>query len=89
MDRPGPGRALAKAMIHFEGVMRKRGCMVTIRRTPANKGVERNEIADTDSKWAAEGYTDPIGKDCLREASLAHLARKSTEARSKSTREWI
>ena len=30
-DRPGSGRALAKAIIRLEGVMRERGCTVTIR----------------------------------------------------------
>ena len=30
-----------------------------------------------------------MGKACLREASLAHIARKTTEAKTKGTRDWI
>ena len=28
--------------------------------------MDPNEIADTDAKWVAEGYTGPIDKDYLR-----------------------
>ena len=80
---------MAKAIIHFEQAMRERGCSLTIRWTPAHKGVEGNGIADTyAARWAADGYTDRY-KDYLREASLAHLSRKMTEARTQSTKDWI
>ena len=69
--------------------MRERDCPLTIRCTPAYKGVEGNEIADTYAKWAADGYSDAIDKKYLREASLAHLIRKVTEAKTRNTKDWI
>ena len=41
-DRPGPGQAIAQAIIDFEEVMRERRCSPTIRWTSAHKGVEGN-----------------------------------------------
>ena len=72
---------------HLERVLSERACAVTIRWTPAYRGVEGNEIADSCAKWAAEAYTNPVDKEYLKEASLPHLSRKTTEARSQSTRE--
>ena len=37
----------------------------------------------------AEPPFDPVDREYLQEASLAHLARKATEARSRGAREWI
>ena len=70
--------------------MRERGCSLTIQWTPAHKGVEGNEIADTYAKCAAGGYldTDKLDKTYLREASLAHLTRKAAEAKTRSTKDW-
>ena len=87
MDRPGPGQALARAIARFEEVMRERGCSLTIRWAPVHKGIEGNEIADTYAKWAADGYTDPMDKAYLREASLVHLVRETTEAKTQSTKD--
>ena len=47
----------------------------------------RRKRADTYAKWAAYGYTDPMDKVCLKEASLAHLARETTEAKTQSTKD--
>ena len=39
-------------------------------------------MVDSCAEWAAESPHDTVDRDYLREASLAHLARKTTEARS-------
>ena len=52
-------------------------------------GVEGNEHADAMAKRAAEGEEDMAAPEYLREASLSHLTRKTTEARSEATGEWI
>lgn len=46
-------------------------------------------MADVYLKWAAESPFDPVDRDYLQEASLAHLAQRTAEARPQSTREWI
>lgn len=46
-------------------------------------------MADSYTKWAAESHYDPVDRVYLREASLTHLKRKTAEARSHRTREWI
>ena len=69
-DRPGPGQALAKAIVHFEEVIRERGCTLTIQWTPEHKGLEGNEIAGTYTKWAVDGYTDPIDKNSSEKPAL-------------------
>ena len=43
---------------------------------------------DATAKRAAEGE-DRADPEYLGEASLSHLTRKTTEARSKATKEWI
>ena len=63
--------------------------MVTIRWTPAQRGIESNEVADQYAKWAAGSPHDRVDREYLRGASLAHLTRKTTEARTQRTREWI
>lgn len=55
----------------------------------APKGVDGNEVADDYAKVAAESAWDATDRRCLREASLAHPTRKTTEARTQATREWI
>ena len=52
-------------------------------------GVEGNEHADARVKRAAEGEEGTADPEYLREASLSHLTRKTTEARSNTSSEWI
>ena len=88
-DRTGPGQALAKRTIELVKNMVDRGNSVTLRWTPAHAGVEGNEQADGMAKRAAEGKEERVAPQYLMEASLAHLTRKTTEARSAATAEWI
>ena len=71
-DRAGPSQAPVRVVIGLERLLIERGCTVTIRWTPAHRGVEGNEIADSYTKLAAEGYTGPACREHLREESLAH-----------------
>ena len=87
--RAGPGQALARAVIELERLLVERECTIATRWAPAYRGIEGNEVADAYTKWAAESPFNPVDRKCLQEASLAHLARKTTEARSQSTKEWI
>ena len=85
----GPAQALARAVIDFSYELRQHDNSVTVRGTPAHAGVEGNERADATAKRAAareEGRADP---EYLGEASLSHLTRKTTEARSNATGAWI
>ena len=74
------GQALARVIVKLGGLLIERGCSVTIRWTPAHKGVEENEAAGFYAKLAAETHYDLVGRAYLQEASLAHLARKTTES---------
>ena len=77
----GPAQALAIAVIDSAQELRQRGNSVTVRWTPAHRGVEGNEHADTVVKRAAEGRDGRAEPGYLGEASLSHLTRKTTEAR--------
>ena len=85
----GPAQALARAAITAAQELRARGNDITIRWTPSHRGVVGNERADTLAREAAAGELRQATPDYLREASLAHLTRKITEARSLETSSWI
>ena len=55
----------------------------------AHVRVEGNEQADSGAKEAAEGGGEKAGLTYLQEASLSHLTRKTTGARSRTTSKWI
>ena len=57
--------------------------------TPPQNGVEGNEQADEMAKRAAEEREERADPLYLREASLSHLSRATTEARSTAVAEWI
>ena len=88
-DQCGPAQALAMGTISFAHQLRDRGCTLTIRWTPAHKGVPGNEHADTLAKEAAENIRHAVDRRYLEEASLSHLTRKTTETRSRAVNDWI
>ena len=83
-DGCGPAQALARAVVDFSYEPHQRGNSITVRWTPSHEGVDGNEQADTLAKRAAEVEGSRAPPEYLREASLSHLTRKSTEARSKA-----
>ena len=85
----GPAQALARAAITASQELRAQGSDITIRWTPSHRGVTGNERADALAKEAAAGELGRVSPDYMREASLAHLTRKITEARSLETSSWI
>ena len=58
---------------------------LTILWTPSHEEVEGNEQADGEARLAAEVGRERAEPDYLREASLSHLLRETTEARSRVT----
>ena len=52
-------------------------------------GIEGNEQADRAAKGPAEGEGERAEPEYLREASLAHLMRKTAEERSEATKEVV
>ena len=85
----GPAQALARATIDASRRLRARGSNVTIRWTPSHQGVAGNERADACARAAAAGDRATACPAYLREASLSHLTRLATEARSAETDRWI
>ena len=59
-----------------------RGCSITLRWVPAHKGVEGNEVADDFAKTVA-GLCDSVDRKLLKQASLLHLTRAMSEARTR------
>ena len=60
-----------------------------MRWTPSHEGIEGNEQADEGAKLGADERGERASPPYVGEASLAHLKRVTTEARSKATAEWI
>ena len=85
----GPAQALARATIDASRWLRARGNDITIRWTPSHQGVAGNERADVCAGAAAAGNRAVASPAYLREASLSHLTRLATEARSTETSRWI
>ena len=69
--------------------LKARGNDITVRWTPSHQGVAGNERADALAKQAATGELTQADPAYLREASLAHLTRRVTEARALETSSWI
>ena len=84
-DRCGPAHALARATIAMTDSLCGRDNTLTIRWTPSHERVAGNEQADATAKRAAEGREERAEPEHLREASLSHLTRKTTEARAEAT----
>ena len=88
-DSMGPGQALAVSAIATAESISDRGITVTIRWAPSHENVEGNEQADRTARRAAEESEGRASPLYLREASLSHLSRITTEARSRAAAEWI
>ena len=88
-DRTGPGQTLAIRAIASTEAIVMRGNMVTIRWVASHAGITGNELADRTAKLAAEGRMEEAGQEYLREASLSHLTRTTTETRTNATVAWI
>ena len=88
-DRTGPGQALAVKAITTTEALTARGNVVTLRWTPSHAGISGNERVDRTAKRAAEGREEEACQEYLREASLSHLTRTTTEARANATAAWI
>ena len=65
---------------------------VTIRRAPAHGRVAGNVRADEFAKAAARRpapcFSEAVPDELLSEASLSHMSRSATEARSRASAEW-
>ena len=88
-DRCGPAQVLARAVISLTDDLYDRGGTLAIRWTPFHEGVEGNEQANRAAKRVAEGEDERAESGYLREASLTHLMRKTTEERAEATKKWV
>ena len=88
-DRLGPGQTLAVKAITITETLAARGNTITLRWTPSHAGITGNEQADRIAKQAAERREEKASQEYLREASLSHLTRTTTEARTNATATWI
>ena len=88
-DQTGPGQALVIRAINASTSILERGNKVTIRWTPSHEGIEGNEQADEMAKRGAAEEERRASPPYLREASLSHPRRVTTETRTDATSEWI
>ena len=91
----GPGQRFAIAAMEVWDRVLARDNEVTIRWVPAHSRVAGSEQADTYAKAAARrsaphnnGDDDDVPDGLLTEASLSHMSRSATEARSRASTEW-
>ena len=82
-------QALAGAAIATVDELAARGSPLSIRWTPSHRRVLGNEQADEMAQLAAEEEGKRAGADYIQKASLPHLTRKTTEARTQATAERI
>lgn len=93
-DALGPGQRFAIAAMEVCGRVFARDNEVTTRWFPANSRVAGNEQADSYAKAAARRTAphnddDDVPEALLVEASLSHMSRSTTEARSRASAAWI
>ena len=88
-EQCGPAQALARAVVDSPRRLRARGNDIAVRWTPSHQGVDGKERADSLARAAASREQAAADPAYLREASLSHLTRLATEARSLETDRWI
>ena len=81
-DAPGPGQAMAVRIIEIAERLVAQGNSISIRWTPAHRGVEGNKQAD---RRAKETVALPPLRTTARYYSLAFLRRRATE---RATSTW-
>ena len=86
-DRTGAGQTLAVDAIITTEAIADRGNTLTLRWIPSHSGIVGNERADKAAKRAAERKEGEANTEYLREASLSHLTRVTTETRTMATAE--
>ena len=90
-DALGPGQLFAIATMEVCDRALARDNEVTIHWVPAHCKVEGNEQADSYAKMTARRTAlcndDDVPEAPLTEASLSHMSRSATEARSRATAE--
>ena len=88
-DAIGPGQRFAIAAMEVCGRVFARDNEVTIRWVPTHHGIQGNEKADEFAKAAAGRAApccdDDVPDELRWEASLSHMTRPATEARSRAT----
>ena len=85
-DAPGPGQEMAIRIIELAQRVVDQGNSITVRWTPAHRGVEGNEMADQAAKDAA---SLPPLRATRRRVSLSFLRRRATERATRAWREDI
>ena len=90
-DILSPGQRFAIAAMEVCDRVLTRDNEVTIRWVPAHSEVAGDEQADSDAKmaarWTARWSDDDVSEALLTEASLSHMPRSATEAKSQASAE--
>ena len=82
-DAPRPGQEIAIGIIDLAQAVVDQGNTITVRWTPAQRGVEGDEQAD---QRAEEAAALPLPRRATRHYSLAPLRRRATEQATSSWR---